>query len=58
MIKSITNKYYQYQPGEFLPIYYDGTLANRREFHLYKIKKAALAADAAWMTFVNRAHAR
>ena len=56
MIKSITNKYYEYNPNEFLPIYYDGKLANRKQFHMYKLKKAALAADRAWMGFVERAH--
>ena len=40
MINSIKNKYYQYKPGEFLPIYMDGELANRKAFHLYKAKKA------------------
>lgn len=56
MINSIKNKYYTYQPGEFLPIYMDGELANRKQFHMYKLKKAALAADRAWMSFVERAH--
>lgn len=40
MVNKIKNKYYQYKPGEFLPIYMDGELANRRAFHLYKLKKA------------------
>ena len=35
----IQNKYYRYQPGEFLPVYMDGVLHNRREFHLYKTKR-------------------
>ena len=56
MINSIKNKYYTYQPGEFLPIYMDGQLANRKQFHAYKLKKAALAVDRAWMSFVERAH--
>lgn len=38
MINSIKNKYYHYQPGEFLPIYMDGELANRKQFHMYKVK--------------------
>ena len=38
MINKIKNKYYNYQPGEFLPIYMDGKLANRKEFHKYKLK--------------------
>lgn len=41
-MKTITNtikdKYYRYQPGEFLPVYMDGELANKREFHAYRIK--------------------
>lgn len=57
MINSIKNKYYTYQPGEFLPIFEGGVLANRKQFHMYKIKKAAIAADRAWMSFVERAHA-
>ena len=56
MINSIKNKYYTYTPNEFLPIFEDGKLANRKDFHLYKLKKAALAADSAWMSFVKRAH--
>jgi hypothetical protein len=58
MINTIKNKYYTYQPNEFLPIYEDGILANRRDFHLYKLKKALTAADSAWMDFVNRAHGK
>lgn len=58
MINSIKNKYYTYQPGEFLPIFMDGELANRKQFHMYKAKKALLAADRAWMAFVNSAHNR
>lgn len=40
MINKIKNKYYRYQPGEFLPIYMDGQLANRKAFHMYKLKRA------------------
>ncbi len=58
MINTIKNKYYTYQPNEFLPIYEEGILANRRDFHLYKLKKALTAADSAWMGFVNRAHGK
>ncbi len=58
MINAIKNKYETYTPGEFLPIFYEGELANRREFHMYKLKKAAVAADNAWMGFVNRAHSK
>ena len=58
MIKKIKNAYNTYRPNEFLPIYEGGVLLNRRDFHIYKIKKVALAADAAWMGFVNRAHGK
>ena len=34
----IKDKYYRFQPGEFLPIYAEGQLANKREFHAYRIK--------------------
>jgi hypothetical protein len=37
----ITDKYNTFIPGEFLPIYVEGKLANGREFHAYKAKKAA-----------------
>jgi hypothetical protein len=39
-MNKIKSKYYRYQPGEFLPIYIDGKLANRWAFHLYKLKQA------------------
>jgi hypothetical protein len=58
MINAIKNKYETYTPGEFLPIYYDGKLANKKQFHLYKLGKALNAADSAWMGFVNRAHGK
>lgn len=34
----IQNKYYRYNPGEFLPIFSNGELINKREFHQYRIK--------------------
>lgn len=49
MINAIKDKYYTYQPGEFLPIYYDGALANKKDFHLYKLKKVGLAIDRAFV---------
>ncbi len=58
MINKIKNKYETYTLGEFLPIYYDGQLTNKKEFHLYKLGKALNAADNAWMGFVNRAHGK
>ncbi len=58
MINAIKNKYETYTPGEFLPIYYEGKIANKKEFHLYKLGKALNAADNAWMGFVNRAHGK
>jgi hypothetical protein len=54
MIKSITNKYYEYNPNEFLPIFYEGVLANRKEFHAYKAKQAAKALGAALAPLGNR----
>lgn len=56
MINTIKNKYYSYDPNEFMPIYIEGKIANAGTFHLMKLKKAAIAADKAWMSFVNRAH--
>lgn len=41
MLKNITNiikdKYYRYEPGEFLPIFSGGELLNKKEFHKYRI---------------------
>lgn len=34
----IQDKYYRYQPGEFLPVRSGGELLNKREFHKYRIK--------------------
>ena len=36
---TIKDKYYRYNPGEFLPVYVDGQLANRSDFHRYRIKQ-------------------
>lgn len=36
----ILNKYYTYVPGEFLPIYSGNDLINKKEFALYKAKRA------------------
>lgn len=54
MINKITNKYYEYNPNEFLPIFYEGVLANRKEFHAYKTKKAIKALGAALAPVGNR----
>ena len=44
MLKHITNtikqKYYIYQRGEFLPVYSGGELINKKQFHIYKAKRA------------------
>lgn len=37
----IKNKFYTYVPGEFLPVYVDGHLANRHSFYTYKARRAA-----------------
>lgn len=37
MLNSIINKYYTYQPNEFIPIYIDGKLANKQAFHKYRL---------------------
>lgn len=41
MVNKIKNQYYQYKPGDFLPIYIDGELANRSAFHAYRLKTIA-----------------
>lgn len=38
---TIENALYSYEPNEFLPIYVDNELANRRQFVAYKIGRAA-----------------
>lgn len=58
MINKITNKYFEYNPNEFLPIYRDGKIDNIKEFHLLKLKKAALAADRAFQRAIDRAYAK
>lgn len=55
MLNKIKNKYYQCQPGEFLPVFMDGELANRKQFHIYKLKCAARAGGQAIYTALNRA---
>jgi len=34
-----------YQPGEFMPIFIDGKFSNKREFHMYKAKRAVMVLD-------------
>lgn len=58
MINSIKNKYYEYNPNEFMPIWYMGELSNRRDFHIYKLKKAGLAIDRAFQRAIDRAYAK
>ncbi len=36
--QTFKNKYYRYQPGEFLPIYSGGEMVNKADFHKYRIK--------------------
>lgn len=36
---TIKSKYYTYVPGEFMPVYVDGQLANRASFHAYKMRR-------------------
>lgn len=49
----ITEKYYTYQPGEFLPVYSDGKLINRKQFHMYRIKWILAHRDAAVYQFTH-----
>ena len=37
--QTLQNKFYTYQPGEFLPVFMGGELYNRREFYKYKLKR-------------------
>lgn len=54
MIKNITNKYYEYDPTEFLPIYRDGAIDNKTAFHAYKAKKAIARIGKALAPTANR----
>jgi hypothetical protein len=58
MINKIKNKYYEYNPSEFLPIYRDGKIDNMRDFHLLKAKKAALAMDRAFQRVLDAAYSK
>lgn len=53
MIENIKQKYYRFNPGEFLPVYHDGKLTNRREFHIYRIKWIIHNRAAAWYMFTH-----
>lgn len=54
MIKKITNKYYEYDPTEFLPIYRDGIIDNKNTFHAYKAKLALKAVGRALAPAAHR----
>jgi hypothetical protein len=41
MKDAILDKFYLYDPNEFLPIFVDGQLDNKNEFVAYKIKSMA-----------------
>lgn len=43
MINKIKSSFYSYDPNEFLPIYRDGVLDNKKDFHAYKTKLALKA---------------
>lgn len=53
MINSIKNKYYTYQPGEFLPIYSGYEMLNKREFHIYRLKWIIRNRHAAFYQFTH-----
>lgn len=50
---AIKEKYYTYQPGEFLPVYSGGELINKKDFHLYRIKWILRHRDAAVYQFTH-----
>lgn len=52
-MNKIVNKYYTFQPGEFLPIYEDGEFANKTEFHLYRISWILKNRKAAYHQFTH-----
>lgn len=51
--QTLKDKYYRYQPGEFLPVYDGGRMINRREFHAYRIKWLIEHRDAALYLFTH-----
>jgi hypothetical protein len=53
-IKTILeDKYYRYNPGEFLPIYEGNTMVNKKQFHAYRIKWILQHRDAALYQFTH-----
>jgi hypothetical protein len=51
----LKEKYYTYQPGEFLPVYSGGELQNRKEFHAYRVKWILRHREAALYQFTHHA---
>jgi len=41
LIQTFENIVYTYDPNEFMPIFYNGSLTNKSDFLLYKAKKAS-----------------
>lgn len=50
---SIKDKYYRYQPGEFLPVYSGGELLNRKDFHKYRIRQILSRPSEAFHQFTH-----
>lgn len=38
LTQTLKDKYYRYNPGEFLPVYSGNEMLNKRAFHAYRIK--------------------
>jgi len=41
LIQKFENIVYTYDPNEFMPIFYNGSLTNKSDFLLYKAKRAS-----------------
>lgn len=54
MIKPIETLIYEYNKDEFMPVYRDGELDNRREFAAYKISKLLSPIHDNMMTLGNK----
>lgn len=51
--QTLKDKYYRFNPGEFLPVYSGGEMVNRRDFHAYRIKWIITHREAALYQFTH-----
>ncbi len=56
MFNQIKQNYYTYNPSEFVPIFRNGKLQNRRQFFFYKAKHTAKLAAQTYEHLIDRAY--